>query len=119
LTLRAEVIGFAHQLAEMCSAASAELPVMNQSNMLPVKSMLNARCRDGASRLDGISNRLDDAVAAFEAFIIQNCTGDECGRIYNTLLEHRERLDSQVAKLKPQTPCGTNPQVDQQHEQTV
>lgn len=108
LSLWADTRRLQHELANLCSTVTKELPVMEENKFQGARAALNMQCRAGANRLDSIADYLTNAVADWESFIGANCEGDECEKIWTELQQHRHQLEAQLAKAEPTEGCGNN-----------
>ncbi|MFM7180435.1 MAG: hypothetical protein ACKO2G_03100 [Verrucomicrobiales bacterium] len=100
MTLRTNVCGFSRSTKSSCSNASCDLPELDKAEMRAVKIKMKADCEASSQRLDDIAHQLEDAIEDWRRFIIANCAGDECQRIWEALLRREERLERQLADCR-------------------
>ncbi len=93
MTLRTNVRGFSRTTKSSCSTTSCDLPELNDPNMKAVKIKMKSDCEAASQRLDDIAHQLEDAIEDWRRFIIANCHGDECERIWQALQAREERLE--------------------------
>ena len=98
MTLRTNVRGFSRTTKSSCSSASCDLPELNDANMKAVKIKMKSDCEASSQRLDDISHQLEDAIEDWRRFIIYNCYGEECQRIWTALQSREERLEREFAE---------------------
>jgi hypothetical protein len=100
MTLRTNVCGFSRSTKSSCSNAACDLPELKKDEMRAVKIKMKADCEASSQRLDDIAHQLEDAIEDWRRFIIANCAGDECQRIWEALLRREERLERQLAECQ-------------------
>jgi len=93
MTLRTNVRGFSQNAKASCSSASCDLPELNDPSMRAVKIKIKADCESSSQRLDDIAHQLEDAIEDWRRFIIANCYGEECERIWEALQAREDRLE--------------------------
>lgn len=93
MTLRTNVRGFSRKTKESCSSTSCDLPELNEPNMRAVKIKIKSDCDASSQRLDDIAHQLEDAIEDWRRFIVANCAGEECSRIWEALETREERLE--------------------------
>jgi hypothetical protein len=98
MTLRTNVRGFSRTTKSSCSSASCDLPELNDANMKAVKIKMKSDCEASSQRLDDIAHQLEDAIEDWRRFIIYNCYGEECQRIWTALQSREERLEREFAE---------------------
>ena len=107
MTLQANVIRFAAITKSSCSDAECELPELNDQKLRAVRIKMKTDCKASSERLVDIGNQLEDAIADWRRFIIANCRGNECERIFEALRQREDRLwnnegiVAQTAELLP------------------
>ncbi|MEY4569020.1 MAG: hypothetical protein RLZZ398_459 [Verrucomicrobiota bacterium] len=92
MTLRTNVQGFSHATKSTCSSTCCDLPELNEPAMKAVKIKMKSDCEASSQRLDDIAHQLEDAIEDWRRFIIANCYGEECQRIWEALRAREERL---------------------------
>jgi len=95
MTLRANVLRFAILSKQNCSEAECELPELKDDNMRAVRIKMKTDCESSSQRLQDIGCQLEDAIEDWRRFIIANCAGDECQRIFEALQQRQQRLYSE------------------------
>jgi hypothetical protein len=93
MTLKTNVRGFSRTTKTSCSCATSDLPELDKPELKAVKIKIKADCQASSQRLDDIAHQLEDAIEDWRRFIIANCRGEECGRIWNALQTRDERLE--------------------------
>jgi hypothetical protein len=66
--------------------------------MKAVKIKMKSDCEASSQRLDDIAHQLEDAIEDWRRFIIYNCYGEECQRIWTALQSREERLEREFAE---------------------
>ena len=92
MTLRANVVRFAALSKSHCTSAECDLPELREEPMRAVRVKLKADCEASSQRLEDIGFQLEDAIDDWRRFIVVNCRGDECQRIYAALEQREQRL---------------------------
>ena len=100
MTLRTNVRGFSATTKASCSSATCDLPELDQPELKAVKIKMKADCQASSQRLDDIAHQLEDAIEDWRRFIIANCYGEECNRIWEALIAREERLEQERAYPK-------------------
>jgi hypothetical protein len=95
MTLRANVLRFANLSKQNCTAAECELPELQDEKMRAVRIKMKTDCEASNQRLLDIGCQLEDAIEDWRRFIIANCVGDECQRIFEALQQRQQRLYSE------------------------
>ncbi len=93
MTLRTNVHGFSQATRSTCLTTCCDLPELNEPGMKAVKIKMKSDCEASSQRLDDIAYQLEDAIEDWRRFIIANCHGEECQRIWDALLAREERLE--------------------------
>lgn len=93
MTLRANVIRFAAVTKDGCRDAECELPELREDQMRAVRIKMKGDCQASSQRLADIAYQLEDAIEDWRRFIIANCEGDECERIFDALNQRTSRLN--------------------------
>jgi hypothetical protein len=102
MTLRTNVRGFSRTTKATCSCAASDLPELEKPEFKAVKIKMKADCDASGQRLDDIAHQLEDAIEDWRRFIIMNCQGEECARIWEALLTREDRLEREFqGKAKP------------------
>ena len=97
MTLRTNVCGFSRTTKSSCSNASCDLPELQKDELRAVRIKMKSDCEASSQRLDDIAHQLEDAIEDWRRFIIANCAGDECQRIWEALVRREERLERELA----------------------
>jgi hypothetical protein len=105
MTLRTNVRGFSLSTKSSCSSASCDLPELEKPELKAVKIKMKADCQASSQRLDDIAHQLEDAIEDWRRFIIANCRGEECARIWDALIAREQRLELEF-KEKETVPNG-------------
>lgn len=105
MTLRTNVQGFSHTTKSTCSSTSCDLPELNQPELRAVKIKMKSDCEASSQRLDDIAHQLEDAIEDWRRFIIANCHGEECERIWEALQAREERLERAFLDSQPKSPA--------------
>jgi len=100
MTLHSNVVRFAHLSKKLCSEAECDLPELKDDNMRAVRIKIKADCESSHQRLLDIGHQLEDAIEDWRRFIVANCQGDECGRIFEALRQRQQRLLIDVAQCQ-------------------
>jgi hypothetical protein len=100
ITLYENVRKFSVKVGTSCARSHCDLPELADEKMRAVRVQMKADCDASADRLDDIANQLEDAIRDWQRFIAGNCTGDECARIFDALMERQLRMNSQLEQLK-------------------
>lgn len=95
MTLHANVIRFAKLSRNHCTTAVCELPELEKDSMCAVRVKMKSDCEASSDRLLDIGCQLEDAIDDWRRFIIANCQGDECQRIFEALQQRQRRLWSE------------------------
>ena|ERR1039458_6954720 len=98
MTLRTNVRRFSFTTKSSCSSASCDLPELEKPELKAVKIKMKADCQASSQRLDDIAHQLEDAIEDWRRFIIGNCRGEECRRIWEALVAREQRLDLEFQK---------------------
>jgi hypothetical protein len=98
MTLRTNVRRFSITTKSSCSSASCDLPELEKPELKAVKIKMKADCQASSQRLDDIAHQLEDAIEDWRRFIIGNCRGEECRRIWEALVAREQRLDLEFQK---------------------
>jgi hypothetical protein len=98
MTLRTNVRRFSFTTKSSCSSASCDLPELEKPELKAVKIKMKADCQASSQRLDDIAHQLEDAIEDWRRFIIGNCRGEECRRIWDALVAREQRLDLEFQK---------------------
>ena len=98
MTLHANVLRFAQVSRKNCSDAECELPELKEDGMRAVRIKMKTDCEASSQRLVDIAYQLEDAIEDWRRFVIANCQGDECQRIFEALQQRQQRLWSIVAE---------------------
>jgi hypothetical protein len=93
MTLKTNVRGFSRTTKASCSCAASDLPELEKPELKAVKIKMKADCQASSQRLDDIAHQLEDAIEDWRRFIIANCRGEECERIWLALQTREERLE--------------------------
>ena len=93
MTLKTNVRGFSRTTKTSCSCATSDLPELEKPELKAVKIKIKADCQASSQRLDDIAHQLEDAIEDWRRFIIANCRGEECNRIWDALQAREERLE--------------------------
>ena len=112
MTLRTNVRGFSRTTKASCSSAACDLPELEKPELKAVKIKMKADCQASSQRLDDIAHQLEDAIEDWRRFIIANCRGEECARIWDALWARQDRLDREFQDPTPTTasaPSGSPP----------
>ena len=104
MTLHSNVRRFSCTTRASCSGANAELPELKSEEMRAVRIKLKGDCEASGQRLDDIAHQLEDAIEDWRRFITANCYGDECGRIFDALIQREARLEQEVGALRSLEP---------------
>ena len=96
MTLRTNVRGFSVTTKSSCSKASCDLPELEKEELKAVRIKMKADCQASSQRLDDIAHQLEDAIEDWRRFIIANCHGEECSRIWEALIAREQRLDLEL-----------------------
>jgi hypothetical protein len=108
MTLRTNVRGFSRATRTSCSSASCDLPELNDPNLKAVKIKMKSDCEASSQRLDDIARQLEDAIEDWRRFIIHNCDGEECQRIWDALQSREERLERDFSAREPSMNSAVN-----------
>ena len=92
MTLRANVIRFAALSKSNCTNAECDLPELKDDSMRAVRIKMKTDCEASSQRLADIGCQLEDAIEDWRRFIIANCQGNECERIFQALQQRQQRL---------------------------
>jgi len=95
MTLRANVLRFAHVSKKSCTDAECDLPELKDDAMRAIRIKMKTDCEASGQRLLDIGFQLEDAIEDWRRFIIANCQGDECERISDALQQRQDRLRSE------------------------
>jgi hypothetical protein len=98
MTLRTNVRRFSFTTKSSCSSASCDLPELEKPELKAVKIKMKADCQASSQRLDDIAHQLEDAIEDWRRFIVGNCRGEECRRIWDALVAREQRLDLEFQK---------------------
>ncbi len=101
ITLHANVRHLGAVTKSRCDDAACQLPELEDSSMRAVRVKLRADCEASSDRLLDIANQLVDAIEDWRRFIVANCEGQECERIYAAIQDRQRRLDESLAGLEP------------------
>lgn len=95
MTLRANVIRFAALSKSHCTNTECDLPELKDDSMRAVRVKIKTDCEASYQRLTDIGCQLEDAIEDWRRFIIANCQGGECERIFQALQQRQQRLLSE------------------------
>ena len=70
---------------------------------------MKADCEASSQRLDDIGCQLEDAIEDWRRFIIANCMGEECDRIFQALQQRQRRLLSEGIGIPSDADGGDSP----------
>jgi hypothetical protein len=77
---------------------------------------MKADCHASGQRLDDIAHQLEDAIEDWRRFIVMNCQGEECSRIWDALMTREDRLEREFQEPGAIPPENTSPAA---HEETT
>jgi len=112
MTLRTNVRGFSRTTKATCSCATCDLPELEKPEFKAVKIKMKADCQASGQRLDDIAHQLEDAIEDWRRFIIMNCRGEECARIWEALLMREERLEREFQEKEKTSNNAVEPTAD-------
>lgn len=107
-TILGSVSNLRATVSQACSAATKNLPELAENTNRAVKIHFEGLCSSNATRLNDIQHHLDSALADWERFVKNNCSGSECADIGRRLaiLQARSEAGSSAAYVEA---CSTNP----------
>ncbi|GEM_PF-2251846 len=100
MTLHSNVRRFSHTSRSTCSSAECELPELKKEEMRAVRIKLKTDCEASGQRLDDIAHQLEDAIEDWRRFIVANCYGEECERIFTALQERQAKLEEEIGVVR-------------------
>lgn len=112
MTLRTNVRGFSLTTKSSCSSASCDLPEIEKPELKAVKIKMKADCQASSQRLDDIAHQLEDAIEDWRRFIIANCHGEECARIWQGLIARDQRLELEFREKETVSNNAVKPTAD-------
>jgi hypothetical protein len=98
MTLRANIIRFSRSTKVSCTTSNCDLPELEKEEMRAVRVKFKAECESSSQRLDDVAHQLEDAIEDWRRFIIANCQGDECQRIFEALQQRENGLKNELAE---------------------
>jgi hypothetical protein len=101
-TILGSVANLRGTVSQACSTASRNLPELSENKNRAVRIHFEGLCSSNATRLVDVESHLDSALADWERFIKQNCSGAECADI-------GRRLAVQGARFTEREIHPTNP----------
>jgi hypothetical protein len=107
MTLRTNVRGFSRTTKANCSSAACDLPELEKPELKAVRIKMKADCQASSQRLDDIAHQLEDAIEDWRRFIIANCRGEECARIWDALWAREDRLEREFQEPTPTAASGS------------
>lgn len=99
MTLKSNVTRFSRKMRKACCSGYSDLPELKKEEFKAVKIKIVTDCEASSERLDNIGHQLDDAIADWNRFVIANCTGDECARIYEAQQQREWSLDQELREM--------------------
>ena len=87
-----------------CSEAECELPELKDESPRVVRIKIKGDCEAASQRIADIGYQLEDAIEDWRRFIIANCRGSECERIFQALRQRQERLSNENIDYKTGEP---------------
>ena len=94
MTLQNNVKRFSNTTSCSSEKTEEQLPELKDESYKAIRIKMRTDCEATAQRLIDISNQLEDAIEDWRRFIVANCNGDECERIFDALQQRERRLQS-------------------------
>jgi biopolymer transport protein ExbD len=95
MTLQNNVKRFSNTTSCSSDKIEEQLPELKDDNYKAIRIKMRADCESTAQRLIDIANQLEDAIEDWRRFVVANCNGDECERIFEALQQREVRLQAE------------------------